>query len=239
MARTTLIEFRRGTASAWSSANPTLAAGEPGYETDTGKLKIGDGATAWNSLAYFSPGGGGGVSSLDSITGAVTLVAGSGTIISDNSPSAGDITIGVSGTASGAEISYSQITAPVNITSTTEATGTTIISPGAISFSGAAVVVHFFAPYIATTTNAVNQGVIVSLFEGATQITRLCSAFTQSTTSGRLESISGVYRFTPSAGSHTYTVTAFTASTVGTPRVQAGPGGTGADSPAFLRFTYA
>ncbi len=37
--------------------NPTLAAGEPGYETDTGKIKFGDGTTAWNSLAYFSAGG--------------------------------------------------------------------------------------------------------------------------------------------------------------------------------------
>lgn len=46
------IKFRRGTASAWTTANPTLAAGEPGFETDTGKLKIGDGSTAWNSLSY-------------------------------------------------------------------------------------------------------------------------------------------------------------------------------------------
>ena len=46
------IKLRRGTAAAWTSANPTLAAGEPGYETDTGKHKIGNGATAWASLAY-------------------------------------------------------------------------------------------------------------------------------------------------------------------------------------------
>ncbi len=47
-----IIKTRRGTAAAWTSANPTLAAGEPGYETDTGKIKIGDGSTAWTSLAY-------------------------------------------------------------------------------------------------------------------------------------------------------------------------------------------
>ncbi len=47
-----IIKTRRGTAAAWTSANPTLAAGEPGYETDTGKIKIGDGSTAWASLAY-------------------------------------------------------------------------------------------------------------------------------------------------------------------------------------------
>jgi hypothetical protein len=58
VARDKLIAFRRGTAAAWTSANPTLSAGEPGYETDTGKVKIGDGTTAWASLAYLSGGGG-------------------------------------------------------------------------------------------------------------------------------------------------------------------------------------
>lgn len=43
---------RRGTAAAWSLANPTLAEGEIGYETDTKKWKFGDGATAWNALVY-------------------------------------------------------------------------------------------------------------------------------------------------------------------------------------------
>lgn len=43
---------RRDTAANWTAANPTLASGEFGYETDTKKLKIGDGSTAWNSLAY-------------------------------------------------------------------------------------------------------------------------------------------------------------------------------------------
>lgn len=43
---------RRDTAANWTSANPTLAAGEFGYETDTGKLKIGDGSTVWTSLDY-------------------------------------------------------------------------------------------------------------------------------------------------------------------------------------------
>ncbi len=46
------IQFRRGTAAEWAAANPTLAAGELGYETDTGSMKIGTGTTAWSSLAY-------------------------------------------------------------------------------------------------------------------------------------------------------------------------------------------
>lgn len=49
-----IIQIRRDTAANWTSANPTLAAGEWGYETDTDKLKIGDGSTAWTSLGYLS-----------------------------------------------------------------------------------------------------------------------------------------------------------------------------------------
>jgi hypothetical protein len=48
----TQVQVRRGTASEWTSANPTLASGEWGLETDTLKVKIGNGSTAWNSLAY-------------------------------------------------------------------------------------------------------------------------------------------------------------------------------------------
>jgi len=56
MAVVTQIQVRRGTASQWTSANPTLAAGEWGLETDTSKVKIGDGTTAWNSLSYTGTG---------------------------------------------------------------------------------------------------------------------------------------------------------------------------------------
>lgn len=48
----TKIQLRRDTASNWSTNNPTPSAGEPCFETDTGKLKIGDGITAYNSLPY-------------------------------------------------------------------------------------------------------------------------------------------------------------------------------------------
>lgn len=48
----TTFKLRRDTAANWTSVNPTLAAGEPGLETDTLKVKYGDGATAWNSLGY-------------------------------------------------------------------------------------------------------------------------------------------------------------------------------------------
>ena len=48
------MQQRRGTAAQWTAANPILAAGEIGFETDTNKFKIGNGATAWNALDYFA-----------------------------------------------------------------------------------------------------------------------------------------------------------------------------------------
>jgi prefoldin subunit 5 len=44
---------RRGTAEQWTTANPVLGAGEIGFETDTGKFKVGDNVNTWANLAYF------------------------------------------------------------------------------------------------------------------------------------------------------------------------------------------
>ena len=48
------IQIRRGTAAQWTTANPVLASGEIGFETDTNKFKIGDGTTAWTNLDYLT-----------------------------------------------------------------------------------------------------------------------------------------------------------------------------------------
>jgi hypothetical protein len=47
------MQQRRGTAQQWTDANPRLAAGEIGLETDTNKFKIGDDVNLWDDLAYF------------------------------------------------------------------------------------------------------------------------------------------------------------------------------------------
>ena len=46
----TRIQIRRDTTANWASANPTLAEGELGLDTDSGEYKLGDGSTAWDSL---------------------------------------------------------------------------------------------------------------------------------------------------------------------------------------------
>jgi hypothetical protein len=69
MSVVTQIQLRRGIAAEWTSANPTLAAGEFGFETDTGKAKIGNGVTAWNSLAYSITGTDGDITGVTAGTG--------------------------------------------------------------------------------------------------------------------------------------------------------------------------
>lgn len=52
----TRIQLRRDTAANWTSVDPTLSVGEAGVETDTLKVKVGDGSTAWTALTYVTDG---------------------------------------------------------------------------------------------------------------------------------------------------------------------------------------
>lgn len=74
----TKIQLRRDTAANWSTNNPTPSAGEPCFETDTGKLKIGDGITAYNSLPYQ-----GGTSDTAVTTDTVQTISGEKTFSND------------------------------------------------------------------------------------------------------------------------------------------------------------
>ena len=56
----TTFKLKRGVAARWQELNYVLSAGEPGFEIDTYRLKIGDGETAWNDLPYIGVGSGGG-----------------------------------------------------------------------------------------------------------------------------------------------------------------------------------
>lgn len=54
-ARELTIQLRRGTRDKWIQKNPILLDGEPGFETDTGNFKLGDGESTWIQLDYFMP----------------------------------------------------------------------------------------------------------------------------------------------------------------------------------------
>lgn len=137
----------------------------------------------------------------------------------------------------GYEINYTQTTSTVNVVSTTEATGTTLLSPGAITFDGAPVLVHFFCPTVQLDTASAGDVMVISMFEGGTQIGRLAVVKTPSVTSAMQNPVSGFYRFTPTAAAHTYTITAAVSSTTSTPSCGAGAGGTATNLPMFVRFT--
>ena len=46
------IQLKRGSKEAWQRLNLVLAVGEPGFERDTNRFKIGDGSSPWNNLPY-------------------------------------------------------------------------------------------------------------------------------------------------------------------------------------------
>ncbi len=158
------------------------------------------------------------------MTGAVTLTGGTNVTLTQSGQ---DISIAASASAGpGTEIGYDQITGNVTVSSATEATGTTIITCAAHTFDGSPVYCEFFAVAV-----GVFDLFLASLFEGSTQIGRICQ-LSQNTTA---LPASGAIRFTPSAGSHTFSVTAWRLS--GNATVFAGAGGTAAYSPCFVRFT--
>lgn len=70
------IQFRRDTAANWTANNPVLASGEMGVETNTGQFKVGNGSTAWNSLAYGGLLGPTGPTGATGATGAASTVTG-------------------------------------------------------------------------------------------------------------------------------------------------------------------
>jgi hypothetical protein len=170
-------------------------------------------------------------------SGAISGVTVTGTAAASQVPVASSSSAGAWAYPPGFEINYTQITAGVNVASTTEATPTTIISPGAITFDGTAVLVHFYSPAVKPPTAAAGDFLRVSLYEGATEIGLV--AFLQQPASTAQESVpvTGWLRFTPTAASHTYTIGASVNSTTGTPTISAGAGGTATFVGAFVRFT--
>lgn len=47
-----VIQFKRATSARWAELNPVLDVGEPGYDIDKGRMKIGDGNTPWKDLLF-------------------------------------------------------------------------------------------------------------------------------------------------------------------------------------------
>ena len=134
-----LIQLRRDSSTNWTSANPTLALGELGLETDGYKYKIGDGATAWTSLSYATLAGTD-VFTINEQTGtAYTLAAGdAGKLIKMTNAAANTVTVPPSSSVNydvGTTINVVQYGA--GQTTLTAGAGVTIYSYGAaLALSG-------------------------------------------------------------------------------------------------------
>lgn len=132
------------------------------------------------------------------------------------------------------DFGYDQIVASVNVTATTDATSNTIISCAAHVFDGGDVYVDFTC---AQVVQAAGDGfVVVNLWEGATEIGDIV---VMGQPTSMFAAQVGKFRFTPSAGSHTYLIKAYKSSNSGTSTITAGAGGVATIVPAFVRFTKA
>jgi hypothetical protein len=135
----------------------------------------------------------------------------------------------------GYEIAYAQITSPVTISATSEATAQDVISSGAITYDGTAVWIEFNAP-------RVDQGaageIILVLQDGSTALGWIGYWSVGAVATIQQRNPASLRRkLTPSAGSHTYKITGFRSTVNGT--VQAGAGGSAAFMPASIRVTKA
>ena len=129
----TRIQIRRDNAAVWALVNPVLGDGEIGVELVTYKAKLGDGLTAWNSLAYWD------------LNGALTALA-SKLDESDatSTPTAGKIPVASeNGTIEPGWLPQSGVTAGTYTSVTVDATGRvtagaradfSIGAPGTIGF---------------------------------------------------------------------------------------------------------
>jgi len=136
----------------------------------------------------------------------------------------------------GYEFDYAQVTSPVSVTATAEASANTLVTGNAVTYDGStAVIIEFFCDVVdgANTANAFTQ---TWLYDGSSSIGYL-SSVRQPTTAELYVPVLVRRRLTPSAAAHTYSIRATTST--GTASYDAGAGGSGAGAPMYIRITKA
>jgi hypothetical protein len=124
------------------------------------------------------------------------------------------------------DIAYVEFTSNVSITATTEGTAQTIVDSGAITYEAAPIVVEFQSADVVASGGG---SLFILLQDGATVLGRMASY----PANGR-SPLFVMRRFSPTAASHTFKVTAHN-SAAGTSTVTAGAGGAGTTMPGFIR----
>jgi hypothetical protein len=135
------------------------------------------------------------------------------------------------------ELAYTERTGDVSVTGTSAATATVVVTAPALTFDGATAIVCEFSAAAVRTPASAGRTVTIALFDGASIRCNLAIADAAAAAAAIIMPVSGRLRFTPTSGSHTFSVRAWVDAGSGT--IRAGDGGSGADSPAALRITRA
>lgn len=247
MARKMELQLRRDTAANWTATNPTLAAGEPGFESDTNKLKLGDGATAWNSLGYFGAASASPLTTKGDIwgyssTNARIPVGANGLVLQADSTQTLGVKWASVGGAGAVEYDYVENTAGVTVTATSDGNGngTAWIDGNAVAYDGATrIKIECYAPF--WNYNISNANILVNLYDGTTDLGRMANMGPSATTSTN-QNVTPLYaaRFlTPSNATHTYHIRAWKSSASGTAAIGGAAGGASAYLPGWYRITKA
>jgi hypothetical protein len=136
------------------------------------------------------------------------------------------------------ELAYVQVTAaPTAVAVATSATAQTVMTLPSIVADGISPLIVEVDAIAAIPHSAGIGSVTVSLWEGATELTHLCTVTNEVASTNLAIPIKGKYRFAPSAGPHTYTIKAFSTTTAWD--IWAGSGGVAGNPPFFARITRA
>ena len=154
-----------------------------------------------------------GAAATDALAVGQVLAAGAIPIADLADPTTGKV-IGSTGSVAAAvfppsyEFAYAQVTSNTVVLVAVEASAQTLFSLPATGFDGGLVWIEFGCPFANPSGGVGASSVVVSLWEGASEIGRLAVIENDTATAGEAVSLIGKIRLTPTAASHTYTVKA-------------------------------
>ena len=132
------------------------------------------------------------------------------------------------------EVGYAQVTSNLSVTATTSATSQLVVALGAITYTAVPHEVEMFSPFVVTASTAGAQ-VHLGLYDGSASAPLGRFTVRNPTAAANGWPMLGKLRFTPSAGSHTYQMRAYTSTTGAT--ISAGAGGGDVLVPAYIKIT--
>lgn len=139
----------------------------------------------------------------------------------------------------GGELDFAEATADITgITATNESGATAVLTGNAVSYDGSRVRVEFFAPEVVNVAGSGTNKLVLVFERDGNAIGQAVILETGSTFENGKSATAELFD-SPSAGSHTYAVKAFSAATSPNYTIKAGAGGSGTLVPAFLRVTKA